>query len=50
MITIRSYARLLHDTAGTERNQLREAWSMYMGQGLTKALEQMEAELYDTGK
>ena len=49
LITIRSYARLLHDAAGTERNQLRETWSMYMDQELTKILEQMEAELYGTG-
>ena len=49
MITIRSYARLLHDAAGTERNQLRERWSKYMDQELTKILEQMEVELYGTG-
>ena len=46
-IAIRSYARLLHTTAGTEHSQLRQAWSTYMPQELTKILEEMEVELND---
>lgn len=45
MIVVRSYARLLNMTAGTERRQLRQAWSMCMPQELTKILEEMEDEL-----
>ena len=47
MIAISSYARLLHTTAGTERSQLRQAWSTCMPQELTKILEEMEVELND---
>ncbi|MDE5803177.1 MAG: tetratricopeptide repeat protein, partial [Lachnospiraceae bacterium] len=44
---IRSYARLLHTTAGTEHSQLRQAWSTCAPQELTKILEEMEVELND---
>ena len=47
MIAIRSYARLLHTTAGTEHSQLKQAWSACMPQELTKILEEMEVELND---
>ena len=45
MIAIRSYARLLHTSAGTEHSQLRQAWSTCMPQELTEILEKMEVEL-----
>ena len=45
MITIRSYARLLHTTAGTEHSQLRQAWSTCMSRELTNILDVMEIEL-----
>lgn len=44
MIAVRSYARLLNMTAGTERRQLRQAWSTCMPQELTKILEEMESK------
>lgn len=42
---VRSYARLLHMTTGTERCQLQQAWSTCMPQELTKILEEAEVEL-----
>jgi len=48
MIAIRSYARLLHTTAGMEYSQLRQAWSACMPRELTKILEEMEDKLNDT--
>ena len=47
MIAIRSYARLLHTTSGTEHSQLRQAWSACMPRELTEILEEMEGELND---
>ena len=47
MIAVRSYARLLHTTSGTEHSQLREAWSTCIPQEVTKILEEMEDELND---
>ena len=47
MIAIRNYARLLHRAAGTEYNQLKQAWSACMPQELTEILEKMEVELND---
>ncbi|MDE6016819.1 MAG: hypothetical protein K2H41_14215, partial [Acetatifactor sp.] len=47
MIVIRSYARLLHTTAGTEYSQLRQAWSTCTPRELTEILEEMEVELND---
>lgn len=49
MIAIRNYDRLLHEAETPEGIQL-QAWSMCMGEELTKFLEQMEAETYDTSK
>jgi hypothetical protein len=45
MIVVRSYARLLHMTTGTEHCQLQQAWSTCMPQELTKILEEAEVEL-----
>ena len=45
---IRSYAHLLHTTAGMEHRQLQQAWSTSMPQKLTEILEKMEVDLNDT--